>query len=78
MDRIMEDRSPWDAESVLVLHSDGISSRWSLEQYPGLRDCHPALIAGVLHRDFRKGHDDSTVVVIREVCPERRETGSVS
>lgn len=48
----------------LILHSDGLQSRWNLNHYPGLVHCHPAVIAAVLHRDFCRGRDDVTVVVI--------------
>lgn len=54
---------PW----VLVLHSDGVSGRWSLDAYPGLARRDPAIIAAVLYRDFCRGTDDATVVVAREV-----------
>lgn len=64
--KITELKYNWDKESVLVLHSDGISSRWDCSKYPGLEAAHPGLIAGVLYRDFRHRHDDSTVVVIRQ------------
>lgn len=49
---------------LLILHSDGLQSRWSLKDYPGLVHCHPAVIATVLHRDFCRGRDDVTVMVI--------------
>lgn len=49
---------------VLLMHSDGITSRWSLDAYPGLLMRHPAIIAGVLSRDFRRGRDDATIVVV--------------
>jgi hypothetical protein len=49
---------------VLLMHSDGITSRWSLDQYPGLLLRHPAVIAGVLSRDFVRGRDDATVLVV--------------
>ncbi len=65
--RIKDARDSWDLESVLVLHTDGIGSRWDLEKYPGLLGSHPALIAGVLYRDFRKSYDDSSVVVVRQL-----------
>ena len=52
--------------ALLVLASDGLSSRWELEPYPGLGACHPALIAGVLYRDFSRHRDDATVAVLRE------------
>jgi anti-sigma regulatory factor (Ser/Thr protein kinase) len=48
-----------------VLHSDGIATRWDLAAYPGLLAAHPALIAGILYRDFRRGRDDATVVALR-------------
>ncbi|OLU27516.1 transcriptional regulator [Pseudomonas sp. PA15(2017)] len=59
---------PFDFEQVtgqlLILHSDGLQSRWNLNDYPGLAYRHPAVIAAVLHRDFCRGRDDVTVVVI--------------
>lgn len=63
--KITELSQVFGGKSVLVMHSDGISARWSLEGYPGLVAAHPALIAGVLHRDFRHSHDDSSVIVVR-------------
>lgn len=53
----------WTEGSVLVLHSDGLRSRWNLNSYPGLQSRSPALIAGVLMRDSRRGTDDSSVAV---------------
>jgi len=55
----------WPAGSLLVMHSDGIQSRWSLADYPGLTQRDPALVAALLARDFRRGHDDVTVLVAR-------------
>jgi hypothetical protein len=57
---------PWPADGLLVLASDGISTHWSLDAYPGLRQRDPVLVAGVLYRDFLRGRDDATVVVARE------------
>lgn len=67
--KITEFKQSWDKDSVLVLHSDGISSRWETAGYPRLMAAHPALIAGVLYRDFRHLHDDSSVVVLRQRRP---------
>ena len=50
---------------VLVMHSDGLGSSWSLGKYPGLAASDPALIAGVLYRDFSRGRDDVTVLAFR-------------
>lgn len=66
--KIQEFRYPWSRDALLVLHSDGLASRWSLEAYPGLITRHPGVIAGVLYRDFQRGHDDVTVVVGKEVA----------
>ncbi|HEX6630104.1 MAG TPA: ATP-binding protein [Gemmatimonadaceae bacterium] len=57
---------PWPAGACLVLHSDGLATRWRLDAYPGLVARHPALVAGVLWRDFTRGRDDVTVLVARE------------
>jgi hypothetical protein len=64
--KIQEFTYQWPEESVLVLHSDGLSRRWDLRQRPGLLSRHPTLVAAVLHRDYRRERDDSTVVVARE------------
>jgi hypothetical protein len=50
---------------LLIMHSDGIRSRWTLNDYPGLSMRHPAVISGVLSRECRRGRDDVTVVVVR-------------
>jgi anti-sigma regulatory factor (Ser/Thr protein kinase) len=52
-------------ETIFVLHSDGLTSSWQPDRYPGLMQHHPALIAGVLYRDCKRGRDDSLVVVLR-------------
>ncbi|MFL6246415.1 MAG: ATP-binding protein [Thermoanaerobaculia bacterium] len=56
---------PWTAESTLIMHSDGLSTRWDLDTYPGLLGRDAVLIAGVLWKDYRRNNDDSTVVVAR-------------
>lgn len=53
---------------LLVMHSDGLSANWDLSAYPGLIVRHPALIAAVLYRDFSRGTDDSTILVVRCVA----------
>jgi anti-sigma regulatory factor (Ser/Thr protein kinase) len=63
--KVQEFIYPWPEKALLVMHSDGLGSRWSLDRYPGLMARHPGLIAGVLYRDFRRGNDDVTVVVVR-------------
>lgn len=64
--------SAWPAGGRLVMHSDGISARWHMDAYPGLLNAHPALLAGVLYRDFARETDDATVLVIRDGVGEER------
>jgi anti-sigma regulatory factor (Ser/Thr protein kinase) len=55
---------PWPDRGLLIMHSDGLQSRWNLKGYPGLITRHPAIVAAVLYRDFVRGRDDVTVVVV--------------
>jgi Stage II sporulation protein E (SpoIIE) len=63
--RIREFTQPWVHGSVLVMHSDGVKTHWTLDDYPGLGRRHPGLVAGLLYRDFRRERDDVTVMVAR-------------
>ncbi|MEO7714619.1 MAG: ATP-binding SpoIIE family protein phosphatase [Capsulimonas sp.] len=65
MRRLNEFTYPWPRETLLVMASDGLQSHWTLDKYPGLAFRHPALIAGVLYRDFNRRRDDITVLVAR-------------
>lgn len=56
---------PWEPGTVLVMSSDGIKTRVDTDQYPGLYLRHPEVVAALLHRDFHRNNDDSTVVVAR-------------
>jgi len=51
--------------SLLLMHSDGLQSRWNLRDYPGLLYRHPALVVAVLQRDFDRGRDDVCIVAVR-------------
>jgi anti-sigma regulatory factor (Ser/Thr protein kinase) len=62
--RIQEFKYAWSPRSLLVVHSDGLSSNWDLSRYPGLRARHCAVAGAVLYRDHRRIQDDATVVTI--------------
>ncbi|KQV82332.1 hypothetical protein ASD15_09825 [Massilia sp. Root351] len=66
MRKVQEFGAPWDHGGMLILHSDGLATRWNLDDYPGLAGRHPAVIAAVLYRDFSRGRDDVTVLVLRD------------
>jgi hypothetical protein len=54
---------PFGPHSLLVMHSDGLGTRWQLDAYPGLQAQHPSIIAAVLYRDHARGSDDVSVLV---------------
>jgi hypothetical protein len=64
--KVQEFAYPWATGSLLVMHSDGLTTRWQLDRYAGLAARDPGLIAGVLYRDCKRGRDDVTVLVARE------------
>jgi hypothetical protein len=63
--KIAEFTYPYEGEATVLMHSDGLSSRWDLDQYAGLAASHPSLIAGILFRDHRRGKDDASIVALR-------------
>ena len=63
--RIQEFSYPWRSDDLLVMHSDGLASRWDMERYPGLLNKHASMIAAMLHRDFSRRRDDVTVFVAK-------------
>ena len=65
--RTQEFTFPWDDSSVLIMHSDGVSARWDLDSYPGIRKKHASLIAAMLYRDFARERDDATVLVAKNL-----------
>jgi anti-sigma regulatory factor (Ser/Thr protein kinase) len=64
--RAREFSYPVPRGSMLLLFSDGMSSHWNLDVYPGLRTRSAAVIAGVLYRDFSRRRDDVTIIVAKE------------
>lgn len=63
--KIQEFKYPWQTGNTLVMSSDGLRTHWELSSYVGILNHHPALIAGLLYRDYTRGNDDVTVLVTR-------------
>jgi len=61
-----EEIYPFSEGTAVILASDGLESRWSVGDYPGLRARAPATIAALLWRDFSRGRDDATAVVVAQ------------
>jgi hypothetical protein len=64
--KIQELQYPWPAGALVIMQSDGLQTHWRLDRYPGLAARDPALIAGILYRDFSRGRDDVTVLAVRQ------------
>jgi len=65
--RTVRDQSlTWYRDSTLILTSDGLSTRWNLNDHPWLVTRHPSLISAVLYRDFSRNNDDATAVVVKD------------
>ena len=67
--RFQEFTYAWPPFAAVVLHSDGLTSSWNLENYPGLLNHDPALIAAVLYRDATRGRDDVCVLAAKRQEP---------
>ncbi len=57
----------WSRNKLLVLHSDGLKSRWDLSKYPNLHRHHASTIAAVIYRDFSRHTDDALVLVCKAI-----------
>ncbi|MCS0602692.1 SpoIIE family protein phosphatase [Streptomyces sp. LP11] len=66
-------RVPWRGDSLLVVHSDGLPSRWSPPDDPRLLGHDPPVVAATILRDAggpgRPLRDDTSVAVL---APDRR------
>lgn len=67
MRNIKELTYPFPEEAILVMYSDGLISHWDETIFPGLLNKNPAIIAGLLYRDFKRGRDDTAVLVIKKL-----------
>ena len=63
--RIREYDYPFAPGARLVMHSDGVADRWQLDDYPGLLERSPLLLAATVLRDAGVRRDDACVLVAR-------------
>ena len=64
---LRQDRFHLDPGDILVMYSDGISDRFSMEDYPQIGYQHARTIATNLLARFGKQHDDASCVVVRSL-----------
>ncbi|MFD5818561.1 SpoIIE family protein phosphatase [Streptomyces sp. NPDC127038] len=74
--RLPQSSLPWTRDSLLVLHSDGLPSRWVPPPLSRLTSWDPAVTAAVITRDSssaaRPARDDTTVAVLAPTPQDQR------
>jgi anti-sigma regulatory factor (Ser/Thr protein kinase) len=56
----------WQPGVVMVLHSDGVGSRWRWEDFPDLARAPATDAAQRLLRRLAKAHDDATIMIVKD------------
>ena len=59
---------PWGSRSMLVLHSDGMTTRWQWKDFRHLAEAPATVIARQLLRALARDNDDATVVVVKNAA----------
>jgi anti-sigma regulatory factor (Ser/Thr protein kinase) len=62
---VQEFTMDWPPHALVVVHSDGIETRWSPQLLLPVLGRDPSLAAALLLRDHCRGRDDATVLVMR-------------
>lgn len=63
--KFQENLYPLQQNFTLVLFSDGLISHWDIDAYPGILSKPVSILAALLYRDFARGRDDASVIVMR-------------
>ena len=50
---------------LVILHSDGLTTHWKLDDFPGLFNRSAGIVAAMMYKHFKRGKDDATVLVLR-------------
>jgi anti-sigma regulatory factor (Ser/Thr protein kinase) len=58
-------RHPWTSQDLMVLHSDGLGTRWTWKDFPGIDKKPAATVARELLQALGRDDDDATVLVVR-------------
>lgn len=51
----------YEKHQTIIAHSDGLNTRWNIQNFPSLLKQSPAIIAATLYKDHIRGNDDVTV-----------------
>lgn len=55
----------WKADSIFIIHSDGIKIDWHLQDQPEIKFKHPSLLAAYVYSQFARTNDDVSLLVIK-------------
>ncbi|MGC1241910.1 MAG: ATP-binding protein [Chryseosolibacter sp.] len=58
---------PVEKNQHLIMCSDGIRSRWTLNQYPTIFKFDNTILAAALYTDFARGNDDASVLIAKVI-----------
>lgn len=61
--RIRPVEAAFPKDAMLIMHSDGLTAKWDLNLYPGIRARDRRLIAATIFRDAGIHHDDASILV---------------
>ena len=56
---------PYSMHQILIMHSDGLRTRWNLNDLVSIIKQDPGLIAAALYKDNVRGNDDATILVAK-------------
>jgi serine phosphatase RsbU (regulator of sigma subunit) len=54
----------WNSKmDTIIMHSDGITSRWDIKKYPGILQHNSIMLCAALYKDHCRGNDDATILI---------------
>jgi anti-sigma regulatory factor (Ser/Thr protein kinase) len=56
----------WIQNECLIIHSDGLKSRWDLTHLPNILNYDGSIVAASLYKDFSRDNDDLLVIVLNK------------
>lgn len=60
---IKEQRVPYEQGQYLILCSDGIKTKWELNNYPGIYKNDLSVLTAALYKDHTRNTDDASVII---------------
>ena len=58
---------PVEKNQHLIMCSDGIQTRWDLSRYPSIFKYDGTILASAIYKDYTRGSDDSSILVVKVI-----------